>query len=157
MIGKIRGISGPTVSVDLKGLKLYERVYVGNALLTGEVVRLEQEKAVIQVYEDTRGLAIGEPVRGVGTPLTVRLSIGLISGMFDGLQRSLERMRDELGPFLRISKEIAPLDYQRKWHFHPLRKKGEAVGPSEEVGFLDEGTFRHYIMNHETAEDCMAC
>ncbi|HYQ47911.1 MAG TPA: V-type ATP synthase subunit A [Thermodesulfovibrionales bacterium] len=147
MNGKIRGISGPTVSVDLKGLKLYERVYVGHALLTGEVVRLEQEKAVIQVYEDTRGLAIGEPVRGVGMPLTVRLSPGLISGMFDGLQRPLERMRDELGPFLRISREIAPLDYLRKWHFHPLRKKGESVGPGEDVGFVEEGTFRHYIMN----------
>ena len=156
MIGKIRGISGPTVSVDLKGLKLYERVYVGDALLTGEVVRLEQEKAVIQVYEDTRGLAVGEPVRGVGTPLTVRLSIGLISGMFDGLQRPLERMRDEQGPFLRISKEIAPLNYQRRWRFHPLRKKGEAVGPGEEVGFLEEGTFRHYIMNRTIKQQKIA-
>ncbi len=80
--GRILGISGPTVSVDAKGLKLYERVYAGYAMLTGEVVRLEQEKSVIQVYEDTRGLAIGEPVKAAGMPLTVRLGAGLISGMF---------------------------------------------------------------------------
>ena len=147
MIGRILGISGPTVSVDLKGLKLYERVYVGNAMLTGEVVRLEQEKAVIQVYEDTRGLAIGEPVKGVGMPLTVRLSIGLLSSMFDGLQRPLRKMRDEVGPFMRIDREFAPLDYVKKWRFHPLRKKGDVVGPGEDLGFLEEGAFRHYVMN----------
>jgi len=93
MSGKILGISGPTVSVDLKGLKLYDRVYVGHAMLTGEVVRIEKDKAVIQVYEDTRGLAGGEPVKGVGMPLTVRLGPGLLGGMFDGLQRPLERLR----------------------------------------------------------------
>jgi len=145
--GRIIGISGPTVSVDLKGLKLYERVYVGNAMLTGEVVRLEQEKSTIQVYENTRGLAIGEPVKGSGSPLTVRLSTGLLSGMFDGLQRPLERMRDEMGPFIKIGREFAPLDYLRKWRFHPLRKKGEEVGPGEELGYIEEGPFRHFVMN----------
>ena len=147
MTGRIIGISGPTVSVDLKGLKLYERVYVGNAMLTGEVVRLEQEKSTIQVYENTRGLAIGEPVKGSGSPLTVRLSAGLLSGMFDGLQRPLERMRDEMGPFIKIGREFAPLDNLRKWRFHPLRKKGEEVGPGEELGYIEEGPFRHFVMN----------
>ena len=147
MIGRILGISGPTVSVDLKGLKLYERVYVGHAMLTGEVVRLEQEKAVIQVYENTHGLAIGEPVKGVGMPLTVRLTAGLLSSMFDGLQRPLERMRDELGPFIKVSKEFAPVDYIKKWRFHPLRKKGDEVGPDEDLGYIEEGPFRHYLMN----------
>jgi V/A-type H+-transporting ATPase subunit A len=154
--GRILGISGPTVSVDLKGLKLYERVYVGHAMLTGEVVRLEQEKAVIQVYEDTRGLAIGEPVKGVGMPLTVRLGTGLLSSMFDGLQRPLKRMRDEMGPFMRISKEIAPLDYVVKWRFHPLLKKGDAVGPGGDVGFLEEGAFRHYVMNKTSGHQKIA-
>lgn len=152
MTGKILGISGPTVSVDLKGLKLYERVYVGHAMLTGEVVRLEREKAVIQVYEDTRGLALGEPVKGVGMPLTVRLGIGLLSGMFDGLQRPLEKIRDEMGPFIRVGKEFAPLDYVKKWRFHPLRKKEETVGPGDDVGHLEEGAFLHYIRNETTDE-----
>ena len=148
MTGRILGISGPTVSVDLKGLKLYERVYVGHAMLTGEVVRLEEEKAVLQVYEDTRGLAVGEMVRGAGMPLTVRLTVGLLSSMFDGLQRPLERMRAETGPFIRASREIQPIDYLKHWRFHPLRKKGEAVGPYEDVGYCEEGPFRHYILNN---------
>lgn len=147
MIGRILGISGPTVSIDLKGLKLYERVYVGHAMLTGEVVRLEQEKAIVQVYENTHGLAIGEPVKGVGMPLTVHLTTGLLSGMFDGLQRPLERMRDEMGPFITGSKEIAPVAYLKKRRFHPLCKRGEEVGPGEDVGYIDEGPFRHYVMN----------
>jgi V/A-type H+-transporting ATPase subunit A len=100
MAGKIKGISGPTVSVEMSGLKLYDRVYVGHAMLTGEVVRLDKDMAVVQIYEDTRGLGIGEPVKGVGMPLTVRLGPRLLSGMFDGLQRPLKRLRDDMGPFI---------------------------------------------------------
>jgi V/A-type H+-transporting ATPase subunit A len=149
--GRILGISGPTVSTDLKGLKLYERVYVGHAGLTGEVVRLHQDRAVVQVYEDTQGLAVGEPIKGIGLPLTVRLSPGLLSGMFDGLQRPLETMRNETGPFITASHEIAAVDDLKKWRFHPLRKPGEEVRPGEDIGYLEEGPFRHYIMN-QTSE-----
>jgi len=149
--GRILGISGPTVSTDLKGLKLYERVYVGHAGLTGEVVRLHRDKAVVQVYEDTRGLAIGEPIKGIGLPLTVRLSAGLLSGMFDGLQRPLETMRNETGPFITTSHKIAAVDDLKKWRFHPLRKPEEEVRPGEDIGYLEEGPFRHYIMNQTSA------
>jgi len=149
--GRILGISGPTVSTDLKGLKLYERVYVGHSRLTGEVVRLSQDKAVIQVYEDTRGLSIGEPIKGLGLPLMVRLSSGLLAGMFDGLQRPLETMRNETGPFITSSREITAVDDKKKWRFHPLRKPGEDVGPGEDIGYLEEGSFRHYIMNRTSA------
>lgn len=146
MTGKIRGISGPTVLVDLKGLKLYERVYVGHAMLTGEVVRLEDSRAVVQVYEDTRGLGIGEPVKGAGMPLTVRLGAGLLSGMFDGLQRPLVRLKDEIGPFITTGREMYALDYNRKWRFSPLLVKGDEVAPGERVGYTEEGAFKHFIM-----------
>ncbi len=96
MTGKIKGIAGPTVSIEMAGLKLYDMVYVGHSMLVGEVVRLERERAVVQVYEDTRGLGIGEPVRGAGVPLCVRLSPNLLSGMFDGLQRPLKKIRDDI-------------------------------------------------------------
>ncbi len=145
MIGKIRGISGPTVHVDLKGLKLFERVYVGHAMLTGEVVRLEENMAIVQVYEDTHGLGIGEPVKGAGMPLTVRLGPGIISGMFDGLQRPLDKLKDEMGPFITIGKEMNALDYTRKWRFSPLRKKGDEIAPGESIGFVEEGAFKHFI------------
>ena len=144
-IGRIRGISGPTVIVDMEGLKLYDRVYVGRAMLMGEVVRLEGKGAVIQVYENTRGLGMGEPVKGTGIPLTVRLGPGLLSGMFDGLQRPLERLREDMGPFITAGKEIYALDYMKKWRFHPLKKTGEAVKTGERLGYVEEGPFRHYF------------
>jgi len=133
--------------VDLKGLKLYERVYVGHAMLTGEVVRLEREKTVIQVYEDTRGLAVGEPVKGVGMPLTVRLGPGLLGGMFDGLQRPLERLREEMGPFITGGREMYALDYTRRWKFTPTLKVGDDVRPGSVLGTVQEGSFLHSIMS----------
>ena len=147
MSGKILGISGPTVSVDLKGLKLYERVYVGNAMLTGEVVRVEKDHAVIQIYEDTRGLAAGEPVKGVGMPLTVRLGPGLLGGMFDGLQRPLERLKADMGPFITGGKEMYALDYMKPWRLSPLVKQGDTVTYGSFIGTVDEGAFKHYIMD----------
>jgi V/A-type H+-transporting ATPase subunit A len=147
MTGRILGISGPTVSVDLKGLRLYERVYVGNAMLTGEVVRLERDRAVVQVYEDTRGLAMGEPVKGVGRPLTVRLGPGLLSGMFDGLQRPLRKMKEEMGPFITGGMEIYALDYQKRWDFSPMVGSGDETTAGTDLGSVSEGAFRHYIMS----------
>ena len=144
--GKILGISGPTVSVDLKGLKLYERVFVGHAMLTGEVVRLERSHAVIQVYEETRGLGVGEPVKGLGMPLTVRLGPGLMGSMYDGLQRPLERMRKEMGPFIRVWKEMYGLDYIKRWTFTPAVKPGDVLQYGMIVGEVQEGSFKHFIM-----------
>jgi V/A-type H+-transporting ATPase subunit A len=151
MTGKIIGISGPTVSVDLKGLKLYERVSVGHSMLTGEVVRIEEEKTVLQVYEDTHGLAVGEPVKGFGTPLMVRLGPGILSEIFDGLQRPLSKLSKEEGPFFRHSKEMDALDRTRAWKFHPLKKPGDEVRPGEAVGYVQEGPFEHYIICGEDA------
>jgi V/A-type H+/Na+-transporting ATPase subunit A len=146
MTGKILGISGPTVSTDLRGLKLYERVYVGHSLLTGEVVRLEHDKAVIQVYEDTRGMAVGEPVKSVGLPLSVKLGPGLLSGMFDGLQRPLRKLREEMGPFITGGKEIYGLDFQKKWRFSPIVKSGYETAPGDILGSVEDGVFTHYIV-----------
>jgi len=146
MTGKILGISGPTVTVDLKGLTLYERVFVGHAMLTGEVVRLEQDKTVVQIYEDTRGLAKGEPVKGVGMPLTVRLGPGLLGNMFDGLQRPLERIKQEQGPFINAWKEMYALDYMKRWNFTPLVKPGDVLTFGAIIGRVDEGFYQHFIM-----------
>lgn len=147
MTGRITGISGPTVSIDLKGLKLYERVFVGHSMLTGEVVRIEQGRTVVQVYENTHGLAVGEPVRGAGMPLTVMLGPGLVSGTFDGLQRPLQKIKDESGPFIKLTKEMPALDHARTWKFRPLKKKGDEVNAGEIIGYVMEGSFKHYIFN----------
>ncbi len=152
MNGRVRGISGPTVTVDIKGLRLYDRVYVGHGLLTGEVIRLEQDRAVVQVYEDTRGLGLNEPVKGVGMPLTVRLGPGLLRGMFDGLQRPLERLKAESGPFITSGKEIYALDYMKKWRVIPLKKKGDDVMIGDMLGYFEEGSFKHFIMSNHNGK-----
>jgi len=151
MTGKITGISGATVSVDAKGLKLYERVFVGNEKLTGEVVKIEQDRTIIQVYEDTRGLGAGEPVQGTGEPLTVWLGPGLLSSMFDGLQRPLQQLRDRSGPFMdRVKEQKKEEDnFPGQLIFKPARKKGDKILPGEIIGYVEEGTFRHDIFNEQ--------
>jgi len=148
-VGIIRGISGPTVIAEAKGLKLYDRVYVGRSMLTGEVVRLEEGRSIIQVYEDTRGLSIGEPVKSTGMPLTVRLGPGLLSSIFDGLQRPLKRLEEEIGPFITGGRELYGLDYLRRWSFFPLKKKGDEVVEGDFFGYVEEGSFKHYLISHK--------
>jgi V/A-type H+/Na+-transporting ATPase subunit A len=145
MRGRILGIAGPTVSVDLPGLKLYDMVRVGQAGLTGEVVRLEPGRAVVQVYQDTRGLAANEPALGMDEPLTVQLGPGLLSGMFDGLQRPLDRLRRLSGPFVTTGEAIFPLDRERIWQFSPARRAGDGVNAGDFLGEVHEGAFRHPI------------
>ncbi len=150
MTGRITGISGPTVIAKAKGLSLFDRVYVGKNNLTGEVVRLEGDNAIIQVYEDTRGLGTGEPVKSSMRPLTVRFGPGLLGNIFDGLQRPLERLREDTGPLITYGKEIYSLDYMKKWRFTPLRRKGEDIKKGDILGYFDEMNFKHYIISqHE--------
>ncbi|MEJ2323546.1 MAG: V-type ATP synthase subunit A [Nitrospirota bacterium] len=144
--GRITGISGPTVSVRAEGLKLYDLVYVGEAMLTGEVVRLARDRAVVQVYENTRGLAVGEPVRSTGAPLSVRLGPGLLGGLFDGLQRPLKRMEEEIGPFITGALELHGIDYTKPWTFEPEKKRGDEISPGEALGHVMEGAIRHPIL-----------
>ena len=146
MTGRILRIAGPTVAVDIEGLKLYDMVRVGEAGLTGEVVRLEQGLAVVQVYEDTKGLAANEPASGMNAPLTVQLGPGLLSGMFDGLQRPLERLRELTGPFVTTGQDLFPLDRDRKWRFSPAKQAGDEVSAGDLLGHVEEGPFRHPII-----------
>ena len=122
MAGKIIGISGPTVTVDLKGLTLFERVSLGERKLQGEVVRLGASGAVVQVYEETKGLRLGEPVSRKGTQLTVRLGPGLLNDIFDGLQRPLSSIGKEFGPFIRPGDILSVIPCDRTYFFSPGKK-----------------------------------
>ena len=146
MRGRILGIAGPTVSVDIPGLKLYDMVEVGEARLTGEVVRLERGRAVVQVYQDTRGLGANEPALGMNEPLTVQLGPGLLAAMFDGLQRPLERLAQMTGPFISSGEAIFPLDRERTWLFAPARRPGDQVEAGDHLGDVHEGTCRHPVI-----------
>ncbi len=145
MKGVIVGITGPTVTVDLTELKLYDRVKVGRAGLQGEVVRLARDHAVVQVYEETRGLGVGEPACPLGLPLSVRLGPGLMGQVYDGLQRPLPLMGETTGPFIRQGCELPSLPPGKKWFFTPLKKTGERVEEGEILGLVRENTIDHFL------------
>ncbi len=110
MAGKIIKIAGPlVVATNLPEAKMYEVVWVGQEELVGEVVRIEDEKVFIQVYEETSGLKPGEPVLLTGAPLSVELGPGLISQIYDGIQRPLEILYEKTGPFIKRGAKARPL------------------------------------------------
>jgi V/A-type H+-transporting ATPase subunit A len=145
MKGKIVAISGVTVTVAIDGLRLYDRVRVGERRLAGEVVRLEPGRAVVQIYEEARGLAVGESVESDGQPLSVELGPGLLGNMFDGLQRPLTELHSQCGPFIGSGVEPPTLDLQKRWIFSPLKKTGDMVVAGEAIGTVEEGSLNHVI------------
>lgn len=149
MKGRIIGISGPTVTIDLEGLRLFDRVAVGHQQLMGEVVRLERHRAIVQIYEDSRGLGLGEPVLGIGRPLSVRLGPGLLQRMFDGLQRPLESICQAEGPFITAGRVESTLPLQASLELVPLARPGELLSPGTPLGYLEEGAFRHYLLHSQ--------
>lgn len=130
----------------MKGLRLYEIVLVGEAGLTGEVVRLERDRAVVQVYEETRGLALGEKAVGTSAQLTAQLGPGLVSGIFDGLQRPLDRLMERDGPFIHAGSSALPLDRSRVWIFTPNSGIKGIVKAGELIGEIREGEVCHRIV-----------
>ena len=144
--GKIISISGATVRTDLTGLTLFERVAVGEQNLTGEVVRLEKDGTVLQVYEDPSGLGLDEPVKGLGVSLATTLGPGLLSVMFDGLQRRLDVLADKTGSFIHPIHLDSSLDLQKEWSFIPLVKNGDIVSSGDKIGYINEGPFQHPII-----------
>jgi len=144
--GKIISISGATVRTDLAGLTLFERVSVGEHNLTGEVVRLEKDATVLQVYEDPSGLGLDEPVHGHGASLATTLGPGLLSVMFDGLQRPLDVLADKTGSFIHPIHLPSSLDLKKQWTFTPLVNIGDNVSAGVKIGYIDEGPFQHPII-----------
>jgi len=145
-VGKIVSISGATVRTDLTDLTLFERVSVGEHNLTGEVVRLEKNGAVLQVYEDPGGLGLNEPVQGHGVSLATSLGPGLLSVMFDGLQRPLDVLNEKTGAFIHPRHLESPLDLRKQWSFNPVIKKGDNVSGGIKIGYIDEGGFQHPVI-----------
>lgn len=145
--GRITAIAGATARTDLGGLKLNERIVVGHNGLTGEVVRLEQNGATLQIYENTRGLERDATIAGLGESISVQLGPGLLSVMFDGLQRPLTGLEKLTGPFIKpLPTGIPALDPNRQWQFIADKKNGDAVHGGESIGFVQEGAFRHPVL-----------
>ena len=136
--GIISGASGPTVTVKgMGGAGMHTTAFVGKDGLLGEIVRIQGEQAVLQVYEDTTGLSIGEEVISHGRPLTVRLGPGLLSAVFDGIQRPLELLRLKTGAFIKKGISFDVL-HDRTWEFTPRVKGGDAIGAGDIIGVVRE-------------------
>ncbi|KPU64045.1 ATP synthase subunit A [Thermococcus sp. EP1] len=147
-MGKIVRVTGPlVVADDMKGSRMYEVVRVGELGLIGEIIRLEGDKAVIQVYEETAGIRPGEPVVGTGASLSVELGPGLLTSIYDGIQRPLEILRDQSGDFIGRGLTAPALPRDKKWHFTPTVKVGDKVVEGDIIGTVPEtGIIEHKIM-----------
>ncbi|AGB01339.1 V-type ATP synthase subunit A [Methanoregula formicica] len=145
--GTISRISGPViVAKGMKGSKMYDVVKVGAEALRGEIIRLEGDEAVIQVYEDTTGLTLGEAVENTETPLSVELGPGLLSSIYDGVQRPLPVLKEMSGDFIGRGITAPGLDRKKKWEFSPSVKKGDKLGPGDIIGTVREFQFEHRIL-----------
>jgi V/A-type H+-transporting ATPase subunit A len=137
--GLVSRISGPVVvATGLEGARMYDVVRIGELGLVGEIIRLEGNKATVQVYEDTTGLRPGEKVVNTKRPLSIQLGPGLLTSIYDGIQRPLNLLREESGDFIGRGKTIPALDEKRKWDFFPLKKQGEDVRQGEVIGEVQE-------------------
>ena len=125
---KIFGINGPVVTIRGKtALSMLEMVYVGNEKLVGEVIAIDSEKTTIQVYEDTVGLAPGEPVVGTGSQLCVELGPGILSNIFDGIERPLQALMEKSGAFIGKGIATAVLDEEKLWPVHLTVRAGDVL------------------------------
>ncbi|NLK43749.1 MAG: V-type ATP synthase subunit A [Tissierellia bacterium] len=147
-VGKIIKVSGPLVVAEgMDEANVYDVVKVSDNKLIGEIIEMRGDKASIQVYEETTGIGPGEPVYTTGEPLSVELGPGLVTTMFDGIQRPLDAIRAIAGDFLTRGVEMPGLDRDKKWHFNPSVKVGDEVGPGDIIGTVQEtAVVLHKIM-----------
>lgn len=141
-------ISGPVVvATGLEGAQMYDVVRIGELGLVGEIIRLEGNKATIQVYEDTTGLRPGEKLVNTKRPLSIQLGPGLLTSIYDGIQRPLNVLREQSGDFIGRGKTIPALDQEKKWEFIPVKKRGDDVFQGEIIGEVQETPLiKHRIM-----------
>jgi V/A-type H+-transporting ATPase subunit A len=147
IVGSISRISGPVVlSEGMWGSRMYDVVKVGEQKLNGEIIRLDGDQAVIQVYEDTTGLQVGERVTNTGLPLSVELGPGLLSSIYDGIQRPLPLLAEKSGSFISRGVTLPGLSHDRRWEFNPRVKKGDQVTGGDVIGTVTEYHLEHRVM-----------
>ncbi|WP_455383377.1 V-type ATP synthase subunit A, partial [Salinispira pacifica] len=146
--GSVIKISGPTVIArGMSHARMYEVVHVGEAGLMGEVIRLDGDEAFIQIYEDTSSLTVGEPVERTGEPLTITLGPGLLSSVYDGVQRPLATLEEASGAFIGRGVVAPALDEERRWKFEASAKSGDQVSGGDLLGTVKEtDSFTHKVM-----------
>ncbi len=148
--GRIIRIAGPVIrAVGLEHVRLYDVVRVGELGLIGEVIHLADATTTIQVYEDTSGVRIGEPVYSTGQPLVAQFGPGLLGQVYDGLQRPLESLSRMSEAFIQRGASVSPLPQDVKWKFIPRVSVGDHVNPGDVLGVVPESrTIEHRVMVH---------
>ena len=137
--GKIVKVAGPLVVADgMKDANMFDVVRVGNQKLIGEIIEMRGDKASIQVYEETAGIAPGDKVESTGAPLSVELAPGLITTIYDGIQRPLEEIRKIAGDTITRGIEVEPVSHSKKWEFKASAKVGDYVETGDILGTVQE-------------------
>ncbi|MFR0959869.1 MAG: V-type ATP synthase subunit A, partial [Enterococcus sp.] len=148
-IGKIIKVSGPLVMAEnMSDASIQDMCLVGDLGVIGEIIEMRGDVASIQVYEETSGIGPGEPVRSTGEALSVELGPGIISQMFDGIQRPLDTfMEITQSNFLGRGVQLPALDHEKKWWFEPTLEAGETVSAGDVIGIVEETkVIKHKIM-----------
>lgn len=137
--GKIIKIAGPlVVAIDIPQAKMLDIVKVGNEELTGEIIQMRENKSWIQVYEDTAGVNVGEPVYSTLEPMSLILGPGLLTQFYDGIQRPLSDIADQSGIYIKRGINTSPLDMEKEWEFNATKKKGDNVSGGDVLGTVKE-------------------
>ena len=137
-MGFLHRIAGPVVvAKDIKA-NMYDLVKVGNEKLMGEVIQIDGDNTIIQVYEDTSGLKPGEPVVNTNKPLTVELGPGLLTSIYDGIQRPLSVLKQKQGDYIFRGLEAPGLDHDKKWDFKAEAKSGDKISGGSILGTVEE-------------------
>lgn len=170
--GTVVKVSGPLVIAEgMRDANMFDVVKVSDKHLIGEIIEMHGDRASIQVYEETSGLGPGEEVVSTGMPMSVELGPGLISTIYDGIQRPLEKLFEVSGTNIHKGVEVYSLDREKKWKFEPLRQNGDKVSSGDIIGKVQEtdvvecrimvpygvtGTIKEIYMGDFTVEETVA-
>ncbi|MCP4590403.1 MAG: V-type ATP synthase subunit A, partial [bacterium] len=139
IIGQVKRVNGPVIEVmGITDAEMFELVRVGEENLIGELIKLQKDSAVVQVYEDTTGIAPHDPVYGAGMQLSVELGPGMIGTIYDGIQRPLEAIRKVSDVYIKRGITVPSLDREKRWHFVPLAKEGDRLSGGAVLGTVQE-------------------
>lgn len=147
-VGRIIKVSGPLIVAEgMRNCKMFDVVRVSENNLIGEIIELRDDRASIQVYEETSGLGTGEKVVSTEAPLSVELGPGIISGIYDGIQRPLTKLVETSGDRIDRGVDMPALDHKKKWNFEPKVKAGDNVVAGDIIGVVQETkVVEHRIM-----------
>jgi Archaeal/vacuolar-type H+-ATPase subunit A len=144
--GEIYKITGPVVVAEDLDCQMNDVVYVGGEELLGEVIQIEGGQAYIQVYEETTGVSPGEPVKNTGEPLSVELGPGLLGSIYDGLQRPLPELEEQMGSFIQRGEDAPGINPEEEYSFEPAVEEGDHVEPGDVIGTVQVSYGEHKVL-----------